>query len=194
MRAFDPARILNPGNLLPPEGPAAPAPSPAYPAGDAQGVAIDEVSQLACIPGTMTLASAEQRLRAGGLTLGLDGADTSMTLAGWLATGAPGARDRWLDPVDQLFAGFDATLPDGQRLSIRPAPRRAVGPDLAALFLGTHGRFGSLDRAWMRVHRAGVARATSAAFARDRDPPVSAGERALLEAISREATPSADRP
>jgi len=117
-----------------------------------------------------------------------------MTLASWLAAGAKGARDRWLDPVDQLLAGFDATLPDGQPLSVRPTPRRAVGPDLSALFLGMQGRFGRIDRAWMRVHPVGVARPTSPSFSCDRDPPVSAGEHALLDAISREATPSAGRP
>lgn len=195
MRAFDPAGILNPGNLLPPgDSPVVPAHRPLE--GEARGadVSVDRASLLAAIAGNITLGSAEQRLRDHGLTLDLDGADASTTLAAWLAAGARGARDRWLDPADQLLAGFDATLRDGRPLSVRPTPRRAVGPDLSALFLGTHDRFGRIDRAWMRVHPAGVARPTSPAFSCERDPPVSAGEHSLLDAISREATPSGGRP
>ena len=133
MRSFDPAGILNPGNLVPPESSKA---------------------------------------------------------------GAPGARDRWLDPVDQLLAGLDATLADGRALGVHPAPRRAVGPDLTALFVGAGERFGRIDRAWMRVHPLGVPRPSSSPFEHDRDPPLSAGERALLESVdlSPGARPSGGRP
>jgi alkyldihydroxyacetonephosphate synthase len=193
MRAFDPAGILNPGNLLPPEGARRPAPpQPSSP--DQPDVAVDRASLLAAIAGQTSLATAEERLRGHGLTLGIDGAIPSTTLGEWLAAGGRGARDRWLDPVDQLLAGLDATLHDGQVLSVRPTPRRAVGPDLTALFLGMNGRFGRIDRAWMRVHPVGVTRAGSATFTGDRDPAVSPGENNLLDAISREATPSAGRP
>jgi alkyldihydroxyacetonephosphate synthase len=193
MRAFDTRGVLNPGNLLPPEGPPVASftlPHPAGPLGD--DTPIDATSLLVCLEGTTPLATAEHRLREAGLTL--DVAESSATVADWLAAGAPGARDRWLDPTDQLVAGFDATLRDGRTLRVRPTPRRAVGPDLSALFIGAAGRFGRIDRAWLRVHRMGVARPTCAPFVFDRDPPVSDGERALLDAISREATPTGGRP
>jgi len=181
MRSFDPARILNPGNLVPPDtgsshrGAAAPAP--------ATSVAIDRESLLARIEGSMDLASAEERLRADGLTLDASIPAPSPTLGSWLAAGAAGARDRWLDPVDQLLAGLDATLADGRPLVVHPTPRRAVGPDLTALFVGAGERFGRINRAWMRVHPVGVPRPSSSPFEHDRDPPLSAGERALLDSI-----------
>jgi alkyldihydroxyacetonephosphate synthase len=75
-------------------------------------------------------------------------------------------------------------MPGDRQLVIRPAPRRAVGPDLTALFVGAHDRFGRIDRAWMRVHLRGVPR-PSTPFDCDRDPPVSAGETALLDSIAR---------
>ncbi len=194
MRAFDPAGILNPGNLVA-DGERPSASSPASPGGPA--ITVDRDSLLASIGGTRKLDEVERELRTQGLTLDASIPSPAPTLAQWLALGAPGARDRWLDPVDQLLAGLDATLKDGRKLSIRPAPRRAVGPDLTALFVGAGDRFGRIDRAWMRVHTLGVPRPTSPAFVCDRDPPLTVGESYLLDAISRAgtgATPSAGRP
>ncbi|HEY8042328.1 MAG TPA: FAD-binding protein [Polyangiaceae bacterium] len=187
MRAFDPAGILNPGNLLTPRATtvstatstATSSPTASPP------LTLDRESLLACVEGATDLATAERLLNDVGLTLDARLPTSAPTLATWLAQGAPGARDRWLDPVDQLLAGLDATMTDGRVLSIRPAPRRAVGPDLTALFVGTHGRFGRIDRAWMRVHPVGVPRHTAPAFRQELDPAPNAGEKALLEAIAR---------
>jgi alkyldihydroxyacetonephosphate synthase len=179
MHAFDPAGILNPGNLLPPpssDSPPPPSPSP---------LGLDRDSLLACIDATTELPAAERQLHDAGLTLDLGASLPSLSLGDWLARGAPGARDRWLDPADQLLAGLDATLSDGRPLVIHPAPRRAVGPDLTALFVGAGDRFGRIDRAWMRVHRRDATRPTAPAFQLDRDPPVSDAERGLLDAITR---------
>jgi alkyldihydroxyacetonephosphate synthase len=181
MRSFDPDAILNPGNLVP-QGPSAaaaesgPAVSPS--------VEIDEASLLACAAGATEVAALEGRLGAVGLTLDARFEEPGVTVGEWLARGAPGTRDRWLDPVDQLVAGLDATLTDGRWLRIRPAPRRAVGPDLSALFVGAAGRFGRVDAAWLRVHMRGVARPASAPFQIDRDPSLSADEAALLERVA----------
>lgn len=188
MRAFDPSRIFNPGSLLPPSGearthatPRAPGPGP---------ITLDEPSLLACIEGGTTLNEAEQFLQTRGLTLGLERDPDTTPLAAWLSQGAPGARDPWRDPADHLLAGFDATLAGGRTVSVRPAPRRAVGPDLAALFVGMKDRYGKVDRAWMRVHRASSPRYEAPAFRHGSDPAVTPGEEALMDAINRAATPS----
>jgi alkyldihydroxyacetonephosphate synthase len=190
MRAFDPAGILNPGNLLPPLFSAAPAVDLAAltrpPSTNPRApVELDRESLLACIEGTTDLAMAERFLTDAGATLGVQLPSPSLCLADWLASGAPGARDRWLDPPDQLLAGLDGALKGGVALSIRPAPRRSVGPDLTALLVGAHDRFGRVDRAWMRVHRLGGITPPLRPFAYDRDPPVSNGEERLLDAIAR---------
>jgi alkyldihydroxyacetonephosphate synthase len=183
MRAFDPGGILNPGNLVPLTATPIVAPTPtSTPTADIQ---VDPVSLLARIEGTTDLGAAERLLNDANLTLDVRLPSSPLGLADWLARGAPGARDHWLDPVDQLVAGVDATLADGRSLSLHPAPRRAVGPDLTALFVGAQGRFGRIDRAWLRVHHRGVARPSAPPFERERDPAPSAGERALLDAIER---------
>jgi len=151
-------------------------------------IAIDKASLVADIAGNMTLEAAEHALASEGLTLGLDpkGLRRETTIAEWLAEGAPGARDPWLDPVDHLVAGLDARLADGKELRVRPSPRRAVGPDLVALLFGTRGRFGTITRAHLRVHPRGGRRAETHPFVRERAPALSQGERDLFDAIARE--------
>jgi len=185
MRAFDPEGILNPGNLVakgaPGVRPIAPgrAPGPA----SSPKVSVDRTSLLVCVDGGVDLASLEQQLKGDGLTLDVRFGDPAPTVREWLERGAPGARSRWLDPVDQVLSGLDATLTDGRPLRVHPAPRRSVGPDLTALFVGAGGRFGRIDRAWLRVHPVGVVRPESAPFHRDGDPAMSRAEATLADAI-----------
>jgi alkyldihydroxyacetonephosphate synthase len=182
MRAFDPSGVLNPGNLV---GEGAPGVRPATRAESRRGaIELDRESLLACAEGSAEIASVERALSERALTLDAE-APPAVSVGEWLAQGAPGARDRWLDPADHVVAGLDATLQDGRTLRLRPAPRRAVGPDLMALFVGTSGRFGRIERAWLRVHRRDVARPTSTPFHFEREPPMNDGERALVERIAR---------
>lgn len=149
-RALDPSGILNPGNLLPAGQPAPRevGPVPGSPV-------CDPTSMLVHAAGTATLADIEQAAQLEGWTLGL-GPDApplgSVTLDEWIAAGARGAPSAWSDPVDHLVAGFSARLPTGRSLEVRPSPRRAVGPDLFALFLGMGRRAGTLHSAHLRAH------------------------------------------
>ena len=93
------------------------------------------------------------------------------------------AQSPWADPADHLVAGLTATLRDGRTLSIRPAPRRAVGPDLIALVVGMEERYARVERAWLRVHRLDAPRPQVHPLVAERNPPVSDDERALLESI-----------
>jgi alkyldihydroxyacetonephosphate synthase len=186
MRAFDPRAILNPGSLLPSPSASLPVPAPVPVPPPASAVIVDRESLLADLPGSAPVGALERTLNAQALTLDarLPGDTPELSLAQWLARGAPGTRDPWLDPADHLLAGLEATLHDGTRVTVRPAPRRSVGPDLTALFVGAHERFGHIDRAWLRVHRIGAERPRSADFRSDRDPPLGQGERSLLAAIA----------
>ncbi len=153
----------------------------------AERVRVDRASLLAEVDAALPLAACEAALRVQGLTLDAGvAADAESTVGAWLDRGAPGARDPWLDPADHVVAGLEATLPDGRTLLVRPAPRRAVGPDLVALVVGMNGRYAKLTRAWLRVHPVGVARPSTHPLVADRAPAVTVGEAALLERIAHE--------
>jgi alkyldihydroxyacetonephosphate synthase len=175
---FDPAGIMNPGNLLPRETPQRRpvAPPPAAPV-------VDRDAQLVHVAGVATLAEVERALGSAGLSLALgEGAPPAgaTTVAAWLAAGAPGAPDPWLDPVDHVVAGFTARLGSGVELEVRPAPRRAVGPDLFALFLGTGERAGALTSAWLRGHGRDGPRPLPTTI--ERDPPLGDAEGGWIDA------------
>ncbi|WP_438040950.1 FAD-binding protein [Sorangium sp. So ce128] len=176
---FDPAGVMNPGNLLPREAsPAARRPLPPPPAAPV----LDGDSMLVHAAGTDRLGDIERTLEQRGLTLAIDFSATSpeLTLDAWIAAGAPGAPDPWSDPVDHLVAGFTARLASGAELAVRPAPRRAVGPDLFALFLGVGGRVGAITSAHLRAHGASRSRALPTAL--PRQPSLRDDEAAWLDA------------
>jgi alkyldihydroxyacetonephosphate synthase len=177
--ALDPAGIMNPGNLLPRDLPARRAlpPSPQQPQVEAE-------TQLVHTRGEATLATVERALAEAGLTLAL-GAEAppleSTRVADWIAAGAKGAPDPWDDPVDHLVAGFTAVLPSGAPLEVRPAPRRAVGPDLFSLFLGQRGRVGAIASVHLRGHAAARARVLPCTI--ERNPPIGEAEQGWIDRV-----------
>jgi len=103
---------------------------------------VDETSRIAHVSAGLGLASLESRLRPEGLSLACRPHARDMDLGTWVALGAPGRRPLDDDPVDQVLCGADVLLADGRRMRIRPAPRRAVGPDLLGALLGGRSRLG----------------------------------------------------
>jgi alkyldihydroxyacetonephosphate synthase len=162
--------------------------------GSHTSLTLDRVSLLVEVDAGMRVAACEAELRAEGLTLALETLDParaeSMLVGDWLARGAPGARDPWADPADHLVAGLTATLKDGRTLAIRPAPRRAVGPDLIALVVGMDERYARLERVWLRVHPLDAARPEAHPLVAERNPPLTDDERRLLDAIASTLNPS----
>jgi len=107
-----------------------------------------------------------------------------LSVADWIALGLPHAPDPWQDPVGSRIAGFEATV-GGIQARVRATPRRATGPDLLSLFVGTHGRIGVIDRAQLVLAKRGASLPRTQPFRWDRDPPLSAAEQRAFELAER---------
>jgi alkyldihydroxyacetonephosphate synthase len=97
---------------------------------------IDERSRLVHVEVGISIDAVESRLSALGSSL-MTAASPALTVGQYLASGCAGARSVDDDPVSQAVAGLEAVALDGRVLQIRPAPRRAVGPDLINAILAS---------------------------------------------------------
>jgi alkyldihydroxyacetonephosphate synthase len=150
----------------------------------ADSMRLDEQSLLLEVDATESIADVEDFLTAKALTLGIEvNAElAALSVADWIARGSPGAKSSFADPADHLLAGLVGTL--GTRtIEIRPGPRRAVGPDLVALFAGTGDRLGRVTKAWLRSHRREATRPQMDLPRIDLDPPMNEAESRLVDAI-----------
>lgn len=177
---LDPAGIFNPGNLLPREPVPRPAAEVTKPT--VRAPLFDDASLLVWANGETTLGAIEDGAAARGMSLETANLNRFETVAAYLARGAPGSIDPYEDPADHFVAGFTAKLGSGQELAVAPGPRRAVGPDLYALFHGTAERAGVITSAHLRLHRRG-SRARALATSIDRTPPLDPAEQALVDAV-----------
>jgi alkyldihydroxyacetonephosphate synthase len=187
--ACDPAAILCPGSPLgarPEKGSGKQLRPALWPRDAGTGWLVDSVSGLARAPGDMRVAHVERALAAEGRTLGLTASPPDLDVAAWIAAGMPGMPDSLHDPVDQRLAGFAGRAGE-LRVEITPAPRRATGPDLSALWLGANGAVGTVEHAWLRARSLQASPARLLAHSVDRAPPVAADEGAVWDQIARAA-------
>jgi alkyldihydroxyacetonephosphate synthase len=147
--AWDPDAIMNPGALE--SSQLAPLELP----GESLGV--DQASAIATFSAQLTLGAAEHEARAHGLSLGfaLDERTRELTLSSWLGAGMPGAPHPERDPAWRLLAGIEARG-ESLELRLRPAPRRATGPDLTALLLGAEERIARTVRCSLALKSASL--------------------------------------
>ena len=171
-RAWDPEKLLNPSTFEPlREAPSARVREPVP--------GVDAVSGIATFPGSMPLGELEAAARSKGLTLGLSGTVPALSLGEFIDAGLPGLPDPFVDPVRGSVCGIEAR---GAVASFRllAAPRRATGPNLAALCVGARGQIARVQSASLAlVRRDAVAPAGPRAEA----APISAGESAAWQRL-----------
>ncbi|MEO6602064.1 MAG: FAD-linked oxidase C-terminal domain-containing protein, partial [Polyangiaceae bacterium] len=179
-RAWDPASMFNLGALE--------APFEVQPAQRREGrpsFLIDDRSRLVEVDARLSLGAVEALLSRTGLSLGLDaGVNWSASVANWVSLGFPGATDSFSDPVAAHVTGFEASA-GGIQAHVRTAPRRATGPDLLALFAGTRGAIGVVERATLTVAPRGTTPPRAQPFRWDRDPASNAAEQHAFELLRR---------
>jgi alkyldihydroxyacetonephosphate synthase len=183
MRAWDPAGILNPGALVSRD-----AHVGAIELKSPVKAQLDTHSMTATLPGDMPMDVAEELMQKSGFSLGLSQPADGMQVGDFVALGLPHTRDPWSDPVDQTLSGFSARLKNGRSLVIRSAPRRAVGPDLSALFAGAQGAMGVVEGATLRLFKSEAAPARVLTFNGERNPAMESDERHAWDRLVVEVT------
>jgi alkyldihydroxyacetonephosphate synthase len=115
-------------------------------------LAIDDVSKLATVQAGMNGERFEAHLNNLRYTAGHLPQSLSMsTVGGWASCRGAGQASGRYGKIEDIVVGLKVALPDGELLTIRPAPRRAVGPNLQELFLGAEGTFGIIVELTLRI-------------------------------------------
>jgi len=179
-RAWDPDSLLNPSTFeplreAPPIRLREPLPG------------IDARSGVATFRGEVPLAEIESAARAKGSSLGLAGPVPALTLAEFVARGLPGSPEPFADPVRGQICGLQARGPVAH-FRLLPAPRRASGPNLAALCIGAGGAIARVESASLAL--VGRAVHASAVTAPAASPPLSDAEAAAWQSVVRAFQPS----
>lgn len=113
---------------------------------------IDEKSLLVRVQAGKNGSDLDRELRAEGWRLGHEPQSVSIsTVGGWVATRATGQLSARFGGIEDLLVSLEAVLPGGVRIRSKTAPRRATGPDVAALLIGSEGSLGIVTEATLRI-------------------------------------------
>ena len=115
-------------------------------------LAFDEMSLLVHTRGETSLRAIEESLREKNCTLNLASAELEQSVRTWIDNGLIGATAVADDPVRQHIAGLSVRS-GNEIVSVKPAPRRAVGPDWIGAVIGARGILGIVEEAWISVQK-----------------------------------------
>lgn len=113
---------------------------------------VDDKSRLVQAGAGVTGPHLAEHLAGRGFTLGHEPQSFAIsTVGGWIATRACGQLSARYGGIESLLAGFTAVLPGGRVVTSKTVPRRAAGPDVAALMIGSEGTLGIVTEARLRI-------------------------------------------
>ena len=94
----------------------------------------------------------EAELNARGYTCGHYPQSIHMsTVGGWAACRGAGQASSRYGKIEDIVVGLRAVLPDGSTLDVRPVARRAVGPGIKDLLVGSEGVLGVITEVTLRL-------------------------------------------
>jgi alkyldihydroxyacetonephosphate synthase len=116
-------------------------------------VDFDEKSRLVRVEAGVLGPDLRQALESWGYTLGHEPQSMKIsTVGGWIATRASGQLSVFYGGIEDMVAGLEGVLPGGRLVRSKTSPRKATGPDVAQLLIGSEGTLGIVTQAMLRVH------------------------------------------
>ena len=74
-------------------------------------------------------------------------------IGGLIATRSIGQFSTLYGGIEDMVVGLKAVLPNGKKIEIRNVPRRASGPDIRHLFIGSEGALAFITEATLKIHK-----------------------------------------
>lgn len=145
---------------------------------------LDPLSGIVTTQAGVSVNNIEAFLHQKGYTLGWYPVNKgTMPIGTYVATGGPQQYSPLYGDMRDQIAGLSAVLPNGSIFKARPAPRRAVGPDMIGLFVGGHGRPGIITGLCLRIFETPRTRQTFAFNGDDPTLALSAFKTALSNGV-----------
>jgi alkyldihydroxyacetonephosphate synthase len=115
---------------------------------------VDEISQTATVEAGIFGPELEARLGERGFVLGhFPQSFEFSTLGGWIATRSSGQNSLRYGGIDKLVESLRVVTPQGTIETLH-VPRRADGPDVGQMLIGSEGAYGVIVSATIRIRRA----------------------------------------
>ena len=112
----------------------------------------DEKSRLVRVQPGMMGPDLMKALHSWGYTLGHEPQSVKIsTVGGWVSTMASGQLSARYGDIEDLVVALEAVLPIAGVVRSKVSPRRATGPDVASLMIGSEGAFGIITEVTLRV-------------------------------------------
>ena len=113
---------------------------------------IDAENQLVTVQAGMNGGDFETALNAAGWTAGHYPQSINIsTVGGWAACRGGGQASSRYGKIEDIVTGLTIVLPDASILRISPEARRAVGPSIKDIFIGSEGTLGIITELTMRI-------------------------------------------
>lgn len=113
---------------------------------------LDEQNLMVCSQAGVFLRHLENYLNERGYTTGHYPQSIDLAqMGGLVATRSAGQFSTKYGNIEDLVIGLEAVLPTGEIVRIRNVPRRAVGPDLRHIWIGSEGTFGIITEVTVKI-------------------------------------------
>ena len=117
-----------------------------------QIISIDTENMMATVQCGVPLAQLEERVREYGLTTGHCPQSQPLAhMGGLVASRSIGQFSTYYGAIEDMVCGMEVVLNDGSKIRIRNVPRRAAGPELREIFIGSEGSLGVITEVTVKL-------------------------------------------